>query len=357
MAGKGTLPGRLTYAQQPTDHMRVITPTRGRSAGIDGRRPPPGSGYLGLRLWLLLCCLSPGAAMAREPMPEKPPAAATSHINRLATTLIDAPEAMRADFAVAAIAEMVADYNEEANRARREARSHAKDRDLGRWAVAVDAYAANLAAIANAVTPATPVRVSIGADNGIYLDIDGKPVLVSSPRVREQSAFEQRVLDRYCNLYACDELIAEYQPPQPAASTADSETYWSFSQQAGPACSTDDGLEFQFQDMKDLGQKRAACERIVTELNALAAALAWNLSNGTRIDWNRLAIHALPGEEGHQVELNGDSSTIRLPLPALAATTKLFELVRPWLAAKTGGQHYRLVVINADRLMAPLIHP
>ena len=339
--------------------MRVITPTRGRPAGINGRRPPPpGSGYFRFRLLLLLCCLPLGPAMALEPIPEKPPAAAISHINRLAAALVDAPEAMRADFAVAAIAEMVADYNKEADRARRESRSHAKERGLGRWTIAVDAYAAELTAIANSVTAATPVRVAVGADNGISLDIDGKQVLVSSPRVREQSAFERRVLDRFCNLYPCDDLITEHRPPQPAASTADSETYWSFSQQAGPACSTGDGLEFQFQDMKDLGQKRAACARIVKELNTLAAAIAWNLSNGSHIDWNRLAIHALPGEEEHQVELAGDGGTLRLPLPALVATTKLFELVRPWLAAKVGGQpSYRLVVINADSLMAPLIHP
>jgi hypothetical protein len=265
---------------------------------------------------------------------------------------------MRADFAVAAIAEMVVDYYAEADRARREARSHARDRDLGRWAVAVDRYAAKLTAIANSVTPATPVTVTIGAENSISLDIDGTPVLVSSPRVREQSAFVQRVLDRFCNLYPCDDLIAEYRPPQPAVTTTDTETYWSFSQRAGPTCSTGDGLEFQFQDMTDIGQKREACGKIVAELNALAAALVWSRSNGSRIDWNRLAIHALPGEDEHQVELAGDGSSIRLPLPALAATTRLFELVRPWLAAKVSGQSaYRLVVINADSLMAPLIHP
>jgi hypothetical protein len=339
--------------------MRAITHTHRRPRG-NGDRPPRQAGSVWRRtcLSLLLCCLPPYPAMARQPAPEKPLAAAPSHINRLAATLVDSPEAMRADFAVAAIAEMVVDYNEEAARARREARGHAKDRDLGRWAVAVDAYAAELTAIANSVTPATPVRVTVGAGNSISLDIDGKPVLVSSPRVREQSAFEQRVLDRFCNLYPCDDLIAEYHPPQPAVTPTDTETYWSFSQQAGPACSTGDGLEFQFQDMTDIGRKREACGLIVKELNALAAALVWNLSNGNRIDWNRLAIHELPGEEEQQVELAGDGSSIRLSLPALAATTRLFELVRPWLAAKVGGQpSYRLVVINADSLMAPLIHP
>jgi hypothetical protein len=305
----------------------------------------------------LLCCLSSGLAMARQAAAALPPAPATSQINRLAVALVDAPGAVRADFAVAAIAEMVVDYNEEAVRARREARDHGRDRDLGRWAVAVDAYAAELTAIANGVTAETPIRVAIGADDSISLDIDGRPVLVSSPRVREQSAFEERVLNRFCYLHPCADLIADYRHLEPAVSTMDAETYWSFSQQAGPSCSTGDGLEFQFRNMQDLRQKREACRDIVRELNALAVSLAWNLSNGGRIDWNRLTIHPAPGEEAHQVELASDGSTIRLALPALAATTRLFELVRPWLAAKAGGQPaYRLVIINADELMAPLIH-
>jgi hypothetical protein len=332
--------------------------THPRSRG-NGSRPSRrwGTGWRGTCLYLLLC-LPPCPAGARQPASDLPLSPATSQIKRLAAALDDAPKTMRADFAVAAIAEMVLDYTEEANRARREARSHARDRDLGRWAVAVDTYATKLTAIANSVTPDTPVTVAIGADNSISLDINGTPVLVSSPRVREQHDFEQRVLNRFCTLYPCDDLIAEYRPAQTAITYTDTETYWSFSQQAGPTCSTGDGLEFQFQDMTNIGGKRKACASIVEELNALATALAWNLSNGNRIDWNRLAIHALPGGEEHQIELTGSGNTLRLPLPALAETSRLFELVRPWLAAKVVGQSsYRLVIINADELMAPLIHP
>jgi hypothetical protein len=339
--------------------MRVIMHTRRRHKA-DGNRTAwrSGSDWCVSCLSLLLFCLQAYSTVARPATYEISPAPATRQINRLAVALVDAPAAMRADFAVAAIAEMVVDYNEEADRARREARSHVGDRDLGRWAIAVDAYAANLTAIANHVTPDTPVGVAIGAGNSISLDIDGVPVLVSSPRVREQSAFEQRILDRFCTLYPCEDRIAEYHPRQPAVTAADTETYWSFSQQAGPSCSTGDGLEFQFQNMTNIGQKREACRRIVKELNALAVALAWNLSNGSRVDWNRLAIHVLPGGEEHQVELADGGGTIHLPLPALAKTTRLFELVRPWLAAKARGQpDYRLVIINADSLMAPLIHP
>ena len=342
---------------QHTNPIRVIKYSHRRDAGSSNHRQWRW-GCLWPCLCLLLNCLNPRPVQASGPPPEKPRAVATRQINQLAAALTDAPESMRADFAVAAIAEMIADYNAEADRARRESHTHIRDRDLRRWTVAVDAYAAELTAIANSVTPDTPVRVTIGAANGISLDIDGKPVLVSSPRAREESAFEQRIMDRFCNRYPCDDLIAEYRPPQTLAATSDTRTYWSFSQQAGPSCSTGDGLEFQFQDMTDIGSKRKACERIVNELNTLGLAISTLLAEGRRIDWNRLAIHTLPGEEEQLVELADNGSSIRLPLPALSRTTRLFELVRPWLEAKVAGQpEYRLVLINAGSLMAPLIAP
>jgi hypothetical protein len=328
---------------QHTNSMRATLYGHRRDAGST-IRPRRRSGELWSCLSLLLFCLMPHAAPA------------TSQINRLAAALADAPESMRADFAVVSIAEMVTDYNAEADRARREARIHAKGGDLQRWAVAVDAYAAKLTEIANSVTPATPVSVAVGTGNSISLDIDGEPVLVSSPRVREQAAFEQRILDRFCNLYPCDDLIAENRPSQPVAATTSTETYWSFSQQAGPSCSTADGLEFQFEDMTNIGRKREACTRIVKELTALAVAIATSLSNGARIDWNHLAVRTLAGKEEQQVELATDGNIIRLPLPALSETTRLFDLLRPWLAAKVAGQpRYPLVIIHADSLMAPLI--
>lgn len=340
---------------QHTDPMCVIKYSQPRGAGC-GNHPQWRLGRLWPCLCLLLICLNPHPVQASGPPPEKPQPVATHQINQLAAALIDAPESMRADFAVDAIAEMIADYNAEADRARRESRTHVRDRDLRRWTVAVDAYTAELTAIANSVTSDTPVRVAIGAANGISLDIDGKPVLVSSPRAREESAFEQRIMDRFCNRYPCDDLIADYRPPQTIAATSDTRTYWSFSQQAGPTCSTGDGLVFQFQDMTDIGGKRKACARIVNELNTLGLAISNRLAEGNRIDWNRLAIHTLPGQEEQLVELADNGSSIRLPLPALSRTTRLFELVRPWLAARVTGQpEYRLVLINAGSLMAPLV--
>jgi hypothetical protein len=163
------------------------------------------------------------------------------------------------------------------------------------------------------------------------------------------------VIEQFCSQYPCDEYLADYQPPQAMLQPVASNARWSFSQHAGPACSTDDGLVFQFRNTTGLAGKRRACSQVVSELNRLAAQLAQEIALGTRIDWNSLAIHPAPGEELHLVTLNGDGDTTVLRLPALAGATTLFRQLRPWLAARVNGNSYRLVLINSDRLMAAIM--
>jgi len=314
----------------------------------------PVLGYQRLVLSLIFSFLLNPVAAA-EQHPNAP--ASFSEFNRLAMAVSEAPTPVRVDFAVAAVSEMVIAHRNEADRARQDARNNIAGRSPARWALAVDAYAADLTAVVNSVTTDTPVEIEIGPENSVALNIDGKPVMVSFPKTLQQAVFEQRVIERFCNLYRCEDLIAEYHRPDLSSRVKNSAPLWSFSEQAGPVCATDDGLEFQFQDTVNLSQKRKACGQIVAELNALAELIAKKLSGGVRIDWNRLAIHPLAGEDQHLVELDGEGGSIRLPLPALAATTQLFILVRPWLAAKVKGNGIRQVVINADRLMAPLLQP
>ena len=278
-----------------------------------------------------------------------------SEFNRLAMAVSDAPTPVRVGFAVAAVSEMAIAHRNEADRARQDARNNIAGRSPLRWALAVDAYAAELTAVVNSVTSDTPIEIEIGPADSVALNIDGKPVMVSFPKTRQQAVFEQRIIERFCNIYRCEDLIAEHHRSELSPRSKKAAPLWSFSEQAGPVCATDDGLEFQFQDTVNLSQKRKACGQIVAELNALAELIAKNLPGGVRIDWNRLAIRPLAGEDQQLVELDGEGGSIHMPLPALAATTQLFILVRPWLAAKVKGNGVRQVVINADRLMAPLL--
>jgi hypothetical protein len=323
-------------------------------AGTPGyfKMQKPQLGYQ--RLILSLICsflLNPVAAAERHPDTQAP----FSRLNPLAMAISDAPEPVRVDFAVAAVSEMIIAHRNEADRARQDARNSMASRSPARWALAVDAYAADLMAVVNSVTTDTSVVIEISPENSVALNIDGKPVMVSIPETRQQAVFEQRVIERFCNLYRCEDLVAERHRTDLPPRLKNSAPRWSFSEQAGPVCATDDGLEFQFQDRVNLSQKRKACSQVVAELNALAGLIVENLSGGVRIDWNRIAIHALVGEDQHLVELDGQGGSVRMSLPALAATTQLFILVRPWLAAKVKGNDVRQVVINADRLMAPLL--
>jgi len=307
-----------------------------------------GMGYCRLLPVLLLCCLQTNPATAREPLPVAP-----ADFKRLALAISDQPDSMRADFAVAAIAELAMAHTAEADRARREVPYNTRDNDLPRWAMTVDAYAADLMAIADSVTPDTRIDIGISHENVVYLNVAGRLVMLGNPRMSEQLAYEQRVTERFCSLHRCADLVKEFPPPKPASRNRAQSPHWSFSQQSGPSCNTEDGLVFQFLDSTNLRQKRDACKRIATELDTLAAVILQHMAQGTRIDWNRLAIRTLPGEELQLVELNGDGDAVRIPVSGLAAATKLFTLVRPWLTARVKGNSYRLVVINADRLMAP----
>lgn len=304
-----------------------------------------------------LLCLAAGAVA--QPDAQLEHATPAYRLNGLALALDDQPAPLRADLARIALEELATAYSDEARRARSDARRRKDGDELWRWAAAVERLATDYSDLAAAIYPDTPVELSTGPEGSLYLIVAGRPVIASSPRVREQAAFEQRVIARFCELNRCAGLLAEpvqdttrTQPQEPARAAVQ----WSFSQQAGPVCAGGDGLEFQFLNMENLGPKREACERAVAELNTLVDAIAHEVSAGVRVDWNRFVIQHLPdGEE--QVLLNGEGDYLRLALPVLVARQELVDLVRPWLAARVQGRRYALVVINAGRVLAPAGRP
>ncbi len=275
----------------------------------------------------------------------------TTRLNALAMAVADEHVMLRVDLARIALSELAAIYDEEAERARRDMRHKAKKPGLWRWSAAVKDLAADYATLAESITMTTPIKVSIGAGNSLYLAIDGRMVAVSSPRMNDQAAFEQRVIEQFCNLNRCEDLLDNpdiaVAAPAPERS---GHTRWSFSQGAGPVCETADGLQFQFRNMDNLGRKRDVCARAAGELNALASAIARDMAAGVRIDWNRLEISPL-ADDDELVTLNREGDYLRLPLPTLAERSELFIIVRPWLAAKAQGTPYSLVVLHAGKLL------
>jgi hypothetical protein len=279
-----------------------------------------------------------------------------SELKRLALAIGNAPPAVRIDFATIAIYETAAAYAEEAQRARQEP-DPAQRRDVARWANAVDRYATDLWTIVDTISEVTEIDVRVSAASDVELGVDGTTVLLSGPQPQLESAFEQRILERFCELQPCSELLADFQGPTTTAAAPGSAMRWTFSERSGPVCSNADGLEFQFRDTQNLAQKRQACEQIIAELNHLTTQITQHKESGTRIEWNHLAIHAMKENPQQRVELNSDGDSLVTSVPALAATKRLFVLVKPWLAARVNGTSLHQVVINADALMAPLFSP
>jgi hypothetical protein len=300
--------------------------------------------FLGL---LFAVCQTRSLAAPAEVMP--------SVLVQLARVLHESPLPMRSDFAWLALTQMAEFYNEEAARARREARNTSRARDAAQWAASVEDYARKISALADSITSATAIDISVGIDNSVQVYVGGHPVILSEAISGQQSVYEQRVLERFCILYICEDLLPELDIgaralPETLAATDETLAYWSFSQHAGPVCMTNDGLEFQFQQMAGLGEKREACSRVVAELSELARAIAREQQQGTRINWETLEVLPAPADEPQRVRL-ATRVEIRLELPMLNGKPGLLKIVRPWLMARVRGDSYSLVVLNADRLM------
>lgn len=297
---------------------------------------------------LLLCGLSLGSAMlpAQDTTPALP-------LGQLAEGIASEPAALRADLARIALTEMAAAYAGEAKQARHEIQRSEDRAKLARWSSEVQKLADEYAGLAEILTETTPIEIGTGPEGSLFLHMADQLVVVSIPRLNEQAAFERQIVKRFCSLYRCEDLMDVPLIPPPAAGRVTSATTrWSFRQDAGPTCSSPDGLEFVYRNTDGLGQKRETCTRVVTELNALASAIETEIAAGTRVDWQRLAI--LTSADGDErVILNGTGQYLRLSLPALAPRRELLERVRPWLAAKVTGATYTLVITHAEQLMAP----
>ena len=274
---------------------------------------------------------------------------------QLARELHDSPYPMRSDFAWLALTQMAEFYTGEAARARRELRHTSRAGGVSSWAAAVEDYARKIDALANSMTTETSIVISVDSTNNVFVYVDGQPVIITGAIGGQQSAYEQRVLERFCILYVCEDLLPELEYserdlPAIVTETDASTAYWSFSQYTGPVCMTNDGLEFQFQQMSDMGEKRVACTRVVAELSELARAIAREQQQGKRINWETLEILPAPADEPQRVRLAARVE-VRLELPMLSGKPKLLAIVRPWLMARVRGDTYSLVVLNADRLM------
>lgn len=299
-----------------------------------------------VRYLLLLCCIL-----------SLPVSAHANRLNSLGLAIADAHPALRLDLARIALSALAEDYANEALQARLDGRLK-KKAGLARWAREVDVLANDYRRIAEGLDEYSQVTVRLGPEGALYLNIDGRPIAVSSPRMNERSRFEDHIVERFCALNRCDTLPGILRPgePQRPVTVRNAGTRWNFRQGSGPVCETDNGLQFQFRNMDNLARKRAACAETVADLERLALALAARLDAQARIEWEHLGIRTL-ADGTEVISLNRGGDHIKGDYAALAQRRELFRRVRPWLSAKVRGTPYPFVILNAGTLLGPPEYP
>ncbi len=330
--------------------------------------PLSGTAYLcpgRARAWVVLSvlCVALGApAHSRE----EGPGAGMSRFERTVAYLQDAPAAQQTDFAIVALAELVAVYMAEADLARA---SSAQPQGSPRaallgWSIAVDEYANRLLLVLDELEQGQPVTLRPGQPGPAVVTVAGHAVILGHPRADQQGAFEQRVLTDFCSRHDCvtaTAATATAATTTTAATTATTATttqaepipvtivrvnpLWTFTA-SGPVCSID-GIEVAFNSSSNLASLRGICEQFVQELAALANELAGQRRHGVALEWDGFMLSATPGRPEHLVRLNGAGDSVLVTVPLLFGSPNLLADVKPWLAARVGGEAAPTVRLDA----------
>lgn len=285
--------------------------------------------------------------------PEESAPAALSRFERTVAYLQRAPAEQQTDFALAALAELVAVYMAEADLARAgSARPEGSPRPgLRGWSVAVDEYANQLLLVLDEVEQGQAVSLRLSHLGPAMVTVADRVVILGHPRADQQGAFEQQVLADFCSRHDCGPVTtasATSARPEPIPVTVlRVNPVWAFTP-SGQTCSIDElQVFFNNSSNSNIATLRGICEQFVQELAALANELAGQQGYGVAIDWDGLALTATPGRPEHLVRVNAAGDSVLVTAPLLFASPKLLADIRPWLAARVGGKPAPTVRLDA----------
>jgi hypothetical protein len=253
-----------------------------------------------------------------------PPAAAGGRIHvqppqlaLLARHLQQLDATARWEFASITLEVLQAVYRRELQAAAQERAGRTGQRaKLARWRRATGELVAELQAARQRLDGGAPFSVYADPQHQVLIVVDGRPILVSGPRLETEQAIERQVIARFCAFNDCSVLAAEaLARPEPAASGAG---VWVLAANAPPTFEVEGVLRCEFQDLGQRRRKGEACRRVADESLQLAEAMQAAQRQGYRIDWDWLATSppspAVPG----QVVVNRDGAYLALPSGTLA---------------------------------------
>jgi hypothetical protein len=276
-----------------------------------------------------------------------------SPLVRLGRSVEYASADLGADFAHAALAQMLDSYREELDEVQIVAASRGIRRHQS-WSAATHAYLRQLSELLRLVEEGATVGITISEPETVQLMISGQPVIVQGPRLASPRAFEQRIVENFCLIHHCPEP-APREAARGGRLALPAQGIWSFSDSKGHAFETAAGLRFVFRDLRERRRKQKICLRLSEELTLLAAGLESTRSRGVPIDWESLEIVSLGDGYPNKVTLNGRGDYFELKVPYLGRLPTLWKQATPWLQAQVAHQEAEHFFADADHLLNPLL--
>jgi virulence-associated protein VagC len=271
-----------------------------------------------------------------------------TRFQRTVQYLQDAPPELRGEFAAIALTNLADAYIAEAQLAREEARATGHNSNLRGWSAMVDYFARQMPELLADIEFGLPVRLTLDGDQSLVITVADRTVILSPPRLTQQSAFEQEILVDFCSQHSCEQFSPGSGAPESLpAPTAQLRPQWTFSAQ-GSICAYQ-GIKVRFEDQKNLANSRPICAQFLREVITLTDELALQQRHGVVIEWENLDIQATPHKPEHRVALNAIGDSVLVVVPLLYRSPDVLQLVVPWIRQRLNSQQELSIEIDADR--------
>lgn len=297
--------------------------------------------------WLTSACILVGVqiSVAQE-------TSGQTRFQRTVQYLQDAPPALKGEFAAIALTNLSEAYRAEAQLARAETRATGHKAKLGGWSAMVDYYSRQMPLLLADIELGLPVYLTLGDEQSLVITVADRTVIVSPPRLSQQSAFEHTILSDFCRIHSCEQFL----PATGTAAALESSSVamvavrpsWSFSTQ-GPVCSYQ-GINVRFESQKNLANSRQICKQFFNEVMTLTDELAWQQRHGVAIEWEDLDVQAAPHRSEHMVALNAIGDAVLVAIPLLHRSPELLQQVLPWIRQRLNNQQELSIDIDAAHI-------
>ena len=272
---------------------------------------------------------------------------------RLAQSLATSEQARRLDFAWIAVAEMAGEYRKILEDSAAVAPHKGSSRlKLARWRQATQGYLAELEWVLQRIGAVAEIRLHVEAGRLVTLLVENKPIVISGPESSNARLMQQRILDTYCELYDCSDILGAAADPASTPPTP-GKGAWIFAQNQGFRYTTPDGMVFLFSSLGDRTAKEALCEHIAGELRLLVSLLRDARRGGFAIEWPSLEVRPLADSDKAYIQLNRKGDYLREKLPRLARTGALANGGLDWARQMVEQENPAPTVIRADLLAGP----